>query len=759
MRLAIKRFFYSFPIQLVIVLLKANQILLLYWVILFGWIVGGLSKGFGIPFLFLDPEYMGHVGFSSFFIMGFAAGSFIMVFNISSYIINGSRFPFIATLARPFMKYTINNFIVPVSFILVYLGRILSFQFYNEFQNPMNVIMDTFGFLLGLTIIVLFTLFYFFRTSKDIVKMFGMEASDANPNAPMAEHLEQEKNEKRKFLAFPRKQKEWRVDTYLSSPFKVKLVRRSDHYPKEMVESVFRQNHVNAAIIEVVVFGVLVIMGSFKDYSFFQIPAGASIFLIFSMLIMISSAFRFWLKTWTTSVFIILILLLNFISRFGVFYSQNKAYGLDYNAPKVNYSLATIYALNKPTDVDADYKNMIGILEKWKNKFSDGQGKPKMVFINCSGGGLRSSEWVFRVMQVADSLTNNNFSKSAEVITGASGGMIGAAYYRELYLQHQADRTIKFNSNEFLYKVAGDLLNPVAFSLTMSDLFFNIQRHKEGGTEYLKDRAYAFEKQLNSNTGYVFRKTLADYKQPEADALIPLMIFSPTIVTDGRRLMMSPQPISFLCSHRQDSAFEYRSTIDELEFGKLFRDQSADSIRFTTVLRMNATFPYILPAVNMPTEPPTQVMDAGIRDVTGLKTSLRFLYVFRKWIEENTSGVIFVDIRDSHKMRHIEKKPRITVIENFVTPLSNIYGNLLTIQDYNQDESYEYARAWFKGQFDLVTFELPTKEEDISLSWHLTTREKNSVYHAASLKSNSEGFDKLKLLLNRQSALTVSKPE
>src|SRR4051812_43338420 len=103
MRLAIKRFFYSFPIQLVIVLMKANQILLLYWVILFGWIAGGLGKGYGFPFLFLDPEYMGNVGFRSFFLMGFTSGCFIMVFNISSYIINGSRFPFIATLARPFM--------------------------------------------------------------------------------------------------------------------------------------------------------------------------------------------------------------------------------------------------------------------------------------------------------------------------------------------------------------------------------------------------------------------------------------------------------------------------------------------------------------------------------------------------------------------------------------------------------------------------------------------------------------------------------
>src|SRR5438045_1014070 len=114
---AYRRFFYSFPIQLLIALLKKNYLLLMYWVVLFGWITGSMSNTFGIPYLFLDPEYMGYVGFSSFFIMGFATGCFIMVFNISSYIVNGYRFPFIATLSRPFLKFSLNNFIIPLLFV------------------------------------------------------------------------------------------------------------------------------------------------------------------------------------------------------------------------------------------------------------------------------------------------------------------------------------------------------------------------------------------------------------------------------------------------------------------------------------------------------------------------------------------------------------------------------------------------------------------------------------------------------------------
>lgn len=740
--------FYSFPVQLVVVLLKKNHLLLLYWLVLFGWVTNSISKTFGIPYLFLDPEYMGNVGFLSLFIIGFATGSFIMVYNISSYIMNGFRFPFIATLSRPFLKYTINNFIVPLLFVLTYIWNFVYFQIHNEYQSWYTILSQVLGFVIGLSVVILISLTYFFRTNKDIILMFGLESSDADPNAPVADHiLEAVEEQKRKRRSRPSRHYEraWRVDTYLTNPHRVKLVRRTSHYTKEMVESVFRQNHLNAAIIEIIVFGLFILMGLFKDYSLFKIPAGASVILIFSMFIMLSSAFRFWLKSWSTSVLILLILIVNFISQYGVFYSDNKAYGIEYGNGKSVYSIERFNEISSQKLVTEDSLNTISILNRWRDKFIGTGSKPKMIFINCSGGGLRASIWAFRIMQYADSLTNGNFSKSTEVIAGASGGMIGAAYYRELYLQEKLGLWKPHKKNKELSNIGKDLLNPVAFSITVSDLFFNIQKFKEGNTRFNKDRAYAFEKQLNENTNNVLAKPLSAYQTPEASGLIPMMIFSPTVVDDGRRLLISPQPISYLTHHVNDSTFNFETTIDEIEFNKLFSKQNSENVRFTSVLRMNATFPYILPAVTLPSEPSIHVMDAGIRDNTGLKTSLRFLFTFRKWIEENTSGVIFVDIRDSHKARPIEKKPQMTILENVITPLGNIYGNLLTIQDYNQDESYEYAKGWFGSKFDFIKFELPTKEQDISLSWHLTTREKVSVNNSINLIENQKSFKQLLL--------------
>jgi hypothetical protein len=734
------RFIFSFPFQLLTLLVKKNHMLLLYWSLLFYMVLGDLKSRFGTPYLFLDPEYMGHVGFRSFFIMGFTTGSFIMVFNMSSYIINGFRFPFIATLSRPFMKYCINNFIVPLLFVVVYLSRLVYFQVYYEFKGTGPILINTLGFLLGLSVIILITLTYFFRTNQDIIGMFGIEASDENPNNPFAEHLVTEKDGRKFLLRFSIKGKKlWRVDTYLSSFTKVKLVRKTDHYQPEMIEKVFKQNHLNAAVIEIIVFVSFIILGLFKDYPFFQIPAGASIILIFAMFIMISSAFRFWIRTWSTIAFFALVILVNLISQSGFFYPENKAYGLRYNT-KANYSIHSLNALSSNSSMKKDMEENTAILQKWKSKFHD---KPKLILINVSGGGLRASMWAFRVMQMADSLTGNRFIESANLITGASGGMIGAAYYRELYLRHRLGLLPVYRDDAHLNNISKDLLNPVIFSITVSDLFFNFQKFKEGSERHSKDRAYVFEKQLNRNVDNVFDKRLKDYKTAEMRAIIPMMIFTPTIVNDGRRLMISAHDISFLTHDQIKRGFNFNPAVDGVEFRKLFKNQGADDLKFSSIIRMSATFPYILPAVSLPSTPTVQIMDAGMRDNTGLKTTLRYLYVFRKWIEENTSGVIVVDIRDSHKIRPVEPAPQKSILENLVTPLGNIYGNLLTIQDYTIDEAYYYAKSWYNSELDFITFELPTKEQEISLSWHLTTREKNSIYHTVDLESNRVAFKRL----------------
>ena len=59
------RLYFSFPIQLVIMQIKYNQLQLLYWVVLTGFVTGTLMDKYGLQYLFLDPEYLGRVSWLS----------------------------------------------------------------------------------------------------------------------------------------------------------------------------------------------------------------------------------------------------------------------------------------------------------------------------------------------------------------------------------------------------------------------------------------------------------------------------------------------------------------------------------------------------------------------------------------------------------------------------------------------------------------------------------------------------------------------
>ena len=122
-----EKIIYFFPVQLLFVHFKKNLVLLFYWIILFAIITKTISLKYGVPYLFLYPEYLGKLNFTSHFIMGILAGAFIMAFNLSSYVVNGFRFPFLATLTRPFVKYCENNLIIPVAFSAIYILGIMSF--------------------------------------------------------------------------------------------------------------------------------------------------------------------------------------------------------------------------------------------------------------------------------------------------------------------------------------------------------------------------------------------------------------------------------------------------------------------------------------------------------------------------------------------------------------------------------------------------------------------------------------------------------
>jgi hypothetical protein len=753
--------YYSFPVQLLINHFKKNQILLLLWVLLFAFITQHSGSILGIPYLFLDPEYMNSVDYRGFLIFGISFGIFIMSFHITTYILDSYRFNFLGTISRPFTKFCLNNSIIPILFVIVYCFEIVSFQFNNGFQTNSKIFLEIISFLGGLfaTLSVLF--FYFSNTNKDIFKELAL-----NLDKQLKRNSISRVNVMRKLKSA--KKNKYKVNYYIDLPLNLTKVVEYNTYDKSILLKIFDQNHLNAVIVEIFVIIMIIILGLFRDNSYFQIPAAASGILFFSIFVMFTGAFSYWLRGWAISALVATLIVFNFLMKHEIINSNYQAYGINYNTKQADYSLENLKNLSGTENYRKDIKSTTLILENWRKKFPVDK-KPKMVFICTTGGGQRSAAWTTRTLQYTDSVTKGNIFNQTILITGASGGIVGASYYRELYLQKLIGHDINPHDEKYFTNIGKDILNPIIFSLVVNDIFFRFQKFSDGKYEYLKDRGYAFEQQLNKNTGNILNKPISHYKIAEEKAMVPMLFMVPTIINDGRKLFISSQKISYMTTTSLSDSLASSQDINGIEFQRFFEGQDASNLSYLSALRMSATFPYITPNVELPCIPTMEIMDAGLSDNYGIRDALKFLYVFRSWIAENTSGVIIVSIRDSDKDKPVEKNVEPSIFQKMFSPIGSLYNNWDYMQDFNNDNLLEYAHSWFNGHLAVVDFiylpkpmnweklkeknidaeEIERKEhnERAALSWHLTTREKESIHRTIYEANNQASIIRLKSLM------------
>jgi hypothetical protein len=714
------------------------------WILLALFMTGVLGKSFGIRYLFLDPEYLGEVNPISFLILGLAFGAFYMSWNLTVYLLSTHFFPFLASLKRPFTKFCLNNSLIPLAFFALYLWYAGHFQANYEFWPANAIAYNLFAFLGGAIATILLYALYFQLTNKDIsnfekvvVAVLEKREKGLTPGHKGID-LETIKKDKNR----------WRVDSFLNEALRPRAVRSVEHYDNVLLLGIFRQNHKNALIVQLGSIVLLLILGRMMDYPIFRIPAGASVFILASIFVALVGAVNYWLHKWRVTLLIVMIFGLNFLSKFPMFNYPNRAYGLTYNEDKAQYSTEVFAAVNDSITVQQDIDSTLEILNNWRRKF--GKKKPKMIITTVSGGGLKASVWTMNVLQKTDSLTNGQLMNNSVLFTGASGGMIGASYFRELYLRQLTDKKVHPYGHAHLDNISKDLLNSVAFSIVSNDLFMPLSSFDYRGKSYVRDRGYIFEKQLNENTFGVLDKPLSAYATPERLAEIPMLIVSPSIVNDARRMLISPIGISYLTGSRLKVYGQRAIEYDAVDFRRVFADQGADSLRFTTALRMNATYPYILPNVHMPSNPEVELMDAGFRDNLGLLSATRFLQVYKEWILENTSGVVLIQISSIKKPNEIPPSNNQGFLESLTNPLG-ILGHIIRLQDFERDANLGFLYD-ILGQdyFDIVRFHyLPGPEsERASMTFHLTRREKTDIIQAYDLPFNQLALEQLRGLLD-----------
>jgi predicted acylesterase/phospholipase RssA len=393
-------------------------------------------------------------------------------------------------------------------------------------------------------------------------------------------------------------------------------------------------------------------------------------------------------------------------------------------------------------------------------------GKKPMVVVVASGGGIRAAAWTLLVLGELEARFAEEgipFPYHVRLICGASGGMLGASYY-VTSLRGPAEMTWgdarRKEMDRRFDKLTGDWLTPVSESLVTNDVpgFFSPFPSPT-------DRGRALERAWSKGLDGELDATFADLAERERAGWCPSIAFSPMMIEDGRRLLVSNLDLRYPASN-DGHLLEYDPDLpkslqdlnrnyshDGLELFRMF-PQSRNRFALSTAIRMSASFPFLSPAVSLPTIPRRRVVDAGYFDNYGVSLAAATLFSKKNtdWIRDNVSKVVILQIRDgqSDDERQLKVIPDAKrnkgvgsllsrSVEELTSPLEGLSNARVGTCSFRNDGLLELLSVYFEhirnepgsGQlpqanrfFTVVNFEFPGH---VALSWHLAKGEKEQI--------------------------------
>lgn len=735
----LKKIYYFLPVQLLLLHFRRYQLLLAFWFMLVFILTGNFAANFGASSLFLAPEYIGKISYVSMFLLGSAFCVFMMMWHITTFIIHSKRIPYMGATRHAFLVYCFNNSIIPGAFLIFYSVMAVRYQLIDEHAPLSNILSLQLGFYLGFLTIVLVSFAYFFRVSRDFFKNNFEKLA-----APV-------KNFARKR---PRDAFEYEPDvipsrTFISARFVIEHHEVMSRMQPRIMRTVLQRHHRNVVFATFIAYVILLVMGIFIENPVMRVPAGAGFLLLFSIMMGLAGAFKYFMRSWETLGWAGFILLLSVLVKYNAFDLRSIAYGMDYHKSlEQHYHYRVLRSLFTTVRYNSDKKREAGRLDKWKNRVAKDTAKPPLVVITVSGGGSRSAYWTFRVLQYADSLSGGKLFNNTVLLTGASGGMIGAAYWRNLHAAYNRGLLKERYSRAYQDNIGKDLLNSIVFSFASVDMISPFNKITFAGHRYTTDRGYALELELARNTEGILNKPIGYFEEREANGEIPQLIINSTIVNDGRKLMICNQPIAYL-TQPEYSLKMPSPPIDAVDFRAFFPEQNSGELNLTSALRMNATFPYILPVVKLPSQPKMNIMDAGLRDNFGIQVASRYLHVMRAWLKENAGEVIFLEIRDTRENDVSGNVDQTSLGAMLMDPLFVIQNKWEAFQSYGYNYVKDFAPAYVDGRLSFITMQYIPKEfkKTAALNFHLTQKEKEDLYESIDQPYNQAEVQRLVKLL------------
>lgn len=449
---------------------------------------------------------------------------------------------------------------------------------------------------------------------------------------------------------------------------------------------------------------------------------------------------------------------------------------------------------------DQGYRAAQGIdpwqpLQAWHARATRGKPKgwkPKLVLVATSGGAYRASFWTAMVLDRLATLDTADempgICSNIRLITGASGGMVGGAYFTVMMGEDADDRdgppklagSILDKMQEDIlevqqlgtkiprlvpsdtssgnmvvveepypyqkrYPLPRDSLSAVAQQLVQRDIpaLFSAGEQKVDRGKVLEDQWLTLDRSFN------------DIQRDEALGIKPSIVFSPMLVETGQPLLIGNLDMDSLRGGDKS---------DRAVFFDWFAD-SRDTFKLKTAVRLNAAFPYIAPSSALPTNPYRRVVDAGYYDNYGVDLAVSYLSqpVIRDWVIDNTSGVMVLQIRAFPFVPPWEKKlpgPVARGLQWLTTPIEGLgsaRGSTMKFrnsQSFRRLESTYYARTGGDADFlQTAAFEV---ESRTSLSWYMPYKELADMQAKADGLEETEGMKTLRKFWKRPAKSKVA---
>jgi hypothetical protein len=388
-----------------------------------------------------------------------------------------------------------------------------------------------------------------------------------------------------------------------------------------------------------------------------------------------------------------------------------------------------------------------------------------VVLVAVSGGGIRSAAWAFVVLKELElyfARREIDFPRQVRLITGASGGMLGASYYVELLARDAPANPAEWKTripkrahmlcHRYRHCLTEDALTPIMQQMVLGDIpsFFSPWPSKY-------DRGRALEDAWLENLNHSLDRTFADFREDEKAGKRPFLVFTPMLVEDGRRVLISNldlRPVlvndgNLLLPHTADPALRDTEIYsrEALELFRLF-PEVPKQFKLSTAVRMSASFPFFSPAVSLPTTPRRRVVDAGYYDNYGVSLAASWLWSVRNariFATQTPQRFLLVQIRDTQsdeeraltKVKNASALSPGRALEEITSPVEGLFNSRDGSSSFRNDGQLELLSQFFQLKlgrpesktppFMVVTFEL---DSPAPLSWYLSNAERDRVWGA-----------------------------